>query len=229
PPAKAVLIHGRRSNLLPPLFMMPSGSGSAVDFIHFPSLHDGRRLYAISSPFSDRETEFTCTIEETIPAFRDAIRSVQPKGPYLLGGYSAGAIFALELVRQLDAEGEQIDALFILDFPAISHFSTASIPNHHGLSATDAKYGHLFVKDHAAHMRAVFNALHRYRPRPLPVSAQPQLALVIWATETPAVDFNEDEFQAVLAETPSEYHPLVRWAVAPRDHLRGPCGWDDLL
>ncbi|KAH9844986.1 Polyketide synthase [Teratosphaeria destructans] len=229
PSTKAVLIHGRRSNMLPPLFMMPSGSGSAVDFIHFPALHGGRRMYAISSPFSGCEEDFTCTIEETIPSFLDAIRSVQPKGPYLLGGYSAGAIFALELVRQLDAEGEQIDALFILDFPATSQFLTAPMPKHDGLSAVHAKYGHFFAVNRLAHTSAVFGALHRYRPRPLPVSAQPQLALVIWATESPVVDFNEDEFQAVLAETPSEYHPMARWFIAPRDHFRGPCGWDQLL
>jgi thioesterase domain-containing protein/malonyl CoA-acyl carrier protein transacylase/NAD(P)-dependent dehydrogenase (short-subunit alcohol dehydrogenase family)/acyl carrier protein len=45
------------------------------------------------------------------------IRIVQPRGPYLLGGFSGGGITALEIARLLLAEGEEIGALVMLDTP----------------------------------------------------------------------------------------------------------------
>ena len=39
----------------------------------------------------------------------------QPSGPYLLAGYSGGALTALEMARQLEAAREVVAQLFILD------------------------------------------------------------------------------------------------------------------
>ena len=43
------------------------------------------------------------------------LRQHQASGPYLLAGYSGGALTALEMARQLEAAGEVIARLFILD------------------------------------------------------------------------------------------------------------------
>ncbi|WP_293577353.1 type I polyketide synthase [Phaeobacter sp.] len=45
------------------------------------------------------------------------IRSVQPHGPYLLGGFSGGGLTAYEMAQQLDADGEETAALILLDTP----------------------------------------------------------------------------------------------------------------
>ena len=44
-----------------------------------------------------------------------AIREVQPQGPYLLGGWSAGGLIALEMAQQLLGQGESIRMLALLD------------------------------------------------------------------------------------------------------------------
>ncbi|MEV6847208.1 thioesterase domain-containing protein [Actinoplanes sp. NPDC051411] len=44
-----------------------------------------------------------------------AVRQVQPRGPYRLGGYSFGGLAALEMAQQLRAAGETVDALFLID------------------------------------------------------------------------------------------------------------------
>jgi thioesterase domain-containing protein len=49
-----------------------------------------------------------------------AMRKVQPKGPYLLGGYSAGGIIALEVAQQLKQQGEEVALLAVIDVPAQS-------------------------------------------------------------------------------------------------------------
>ena len=45
------------------------------------------------------------------------IRRIQPKGPYLIGGFSGGGIVGFEMVRQLEAVGERTAALILLDTP----------------------------------------------------------------------------------------------------------------
>ena len=44
-----------------------------------------------------------------------AIRQIQPTGPYRIGGQSFGGIVALETARQLEAQGQEVDVLFLLD------------------------------------------------------------------------------------------------------------------
>ena len=43
------------------------------------------------------------------------VRSVQPSGPYLLGGFSAGGLVAYEMAQQLTAVGEEIQFLALFD------------------------------------------------------------------------------------------------------------------
>jgi thioesterase domain-containing protein len=45
------------------------------------------------------------------------MRSVQPHGPYYLGGFSGGGITAYEIARQLRAAGEEVAFLGMLDTP----------------------------------------------------------------------------------------------------------------
>src|SRR5258708_14783093 len=44
-----------------------------------------------------------------------AVRRVQPKGPYLLGGWSFGGLVAFEMAQRLDALGETVALLALLD------------------------------------------------------------------------------------------------------------------
>jgi thioesterase domain-containing protein len=48
----------------------------------------------------------------------DAIRSVQPNGPYALGGHSFGGMVAFEMACRLRAAGEAVDVLIVLDSDA---------------------------------------------------------------------------------------------------------------
>ena len=45
----------------------------------------------------------------------EAIRSIQPSGPYLVGGYSFGGAIAFEIARQLHHCGEEIGLLALID------------------------------------------------------------------------------------------------------------------
>ena len=58
------------------------------------------------------------TLEEMADYYVNAVRSVQPTGPYLLGGFSWGSILAFEMAQQLNRAGEAVPLLVIMDTPA---------------------------------------------------------------------------------------------------------------
>ncbi|HET7233234.1 MAG TPA: amino acid adenylation domain-containing protein [Longimicrobium sp.] len=57
------------------------------------------------------------TVEAMAAAYVAALKDVQPAGPYLLGGWSMGAVVAFEAARQLRAAGEEIGCLVLIDPP----------------------------------------------------------------------------------------------------------------
>jgi hypothetical protein len=55
------------------------------------------------------------TVEEMAKAHIKSMRSVQPEGPYLLGGWCNGGLVAYEMARQLHAAGQKVDLLVLMD------------------------------------------------------------------------------------------------------------------
>jgi thioesterase domain-containing protein len=55
------------------------------------------------------------TARELAAIYVEHLRAVQPQGPYCLGGYSAGAVMALEIAIQLRAQGEVVGLVALLD------------------------------------------------------------------------------------------------------------------
>jgi thioesterase domain-containing protein len=72
--------------------------------LQHPGLYDDRR------PFT--------RIQAMAAHYIDALRTLQPEGPYLLGGWSMGALAAFEMAAQLRAQGESVAVLALLDPPA---------------------------------------------------------------------------------------------------------------
>ena len=55
------------------------------------------------------------TIETMAAAHIKAMRAIQPEGPYLLGGWCNGGLIAYEMARQLEAQGQKLDVLVLMD------------------------------------------------------------------------------------------------------------------
>ena len=55
------------------------------------------------------------SFEEVARAHVEAMRAIQPRGPYLLGGFCNGGLLAYEMARQLQAAGEQVDFLGLIN------------------------------------------------------------------------------------------------------------------
>ena len=57
------------------------------------------------------------TIEELAQSYVEAIRTIQPKGPYFLGGSSMGGTIAFEMAQRILREGDSVAMLAMLDTP----------------------------------------------------------------------------------------------------------------
>jgi amino acid adenylation domain-containing protein len=62
------------------------------------------------------------TCETIAAAHIAAMRAIQPHGPYLLGGFCNGGVIAFEMAQQLQAQGETVDLLAIIE-PGVAPFS----------------------------------------------------------------------------------------------------------
>jgi thioesterase domain-containing protein len=58
------------------------------------------------------------TIEAMAEDHLRTLRAFRPKGPYLLGGHCNGGLVAFEMARRLQAQGERVDLLVLLDASA---------------------------------------------------------------------------------------------------------------
>jgi pimeloyl-ACP methyl ester carboxylesterase/acyl carrier protein/SAM-dependent methyltransferase len=59
------------------------------------------------------------TLEEMVEHYVDCLRLVQPKGPYIMGGYSFGGLVAMRMAQRLQEQGETIRHLIMFDtYPA---------------------------------------------------------------------------------------------------------------
>jgi thioesterase domain-containing protein len=55
------------------------------------------------------------TIEAMAAAYIEAMRTVQPHGPYLLAAFCGAGLIAYEMAQQLRAQGESVDSLLLVD------------------------------------------------------------------------------------------------------------------
>ena len=72
-------------------------------------------LYGLQSQGLDGVSEPLHSIEEMAERYLQEIRAVQPTGPYYLGGYCLGGTVAYEMAQRLQAAGEEVALVAMLD------------------------------------------------------------------------------------------------------------------
>jgi thioesterase domain-containing protein len=77
-----------------------------------------------NQPFYCLERAQVDTIEEIASFYISKIKTVQSTGPYYLGGFCGFGMIALEMARQLAAQGEEVAALFLFE----SYSPTGMVP-----------------------------------------------------------------------------------------------------
>jgi thioesterase domain-containing protein len=113
-----VAMHDGEGGVRTPFFLVAGMFGNVLNLRHLAHLLGAERpvyglqargLYGDAAPHDD--------LVEAARDYLAELRVVQPRGPYLLGGFSGGGITAFEMARQLRAAGEEVGALVLLDTP----------------------------------------------------------------------------------------------------------------
>lgn len=81
------------------------------------SMGEGQPFYALQSKGIVVEDEPHTCLKTMAAYYLEAVREMQPEGPYMLGGYSLGGHIAYEMAQQLRAEGSSVGLLALLDSP----------------------------------------------------------------------------------------------------------------
>jgi acetoacetyl-CoA synthetase len=135
---QAALLEQRSSSELNPLIPLKSGSGTPVfigsglgggpaEFFQLVKyMQSSNPMFGLQPKGIEGFEEPSESIEEMAEFYLRAIRRLQPKGPYLLAGYSLGGLVALEMARNLRANGQEIALVIMLDcYPDLKVLSSA--------------------------------------------------------------------------------------------------------
>ncbi len=87
-----------------------------LELAHY--LGSDRSFYGIQPLGLDGKSTPLNRIEAIAAYYIQAIQTIQPHGPYFLGGWSFGGLVAFEMAQQLTQAGQEIALLAILDTPA---------------------------------------------------------------------------------------------------------------
>ncbi len=107
-------VHPMFGVVLPYLELAQHLSSNAEQFPDWGN----RSFYGLQPLGLDGKSPPLNRLEAIAAYYIQAIQTVQPQGPYLLGGWSFGGMVAFEMAQQLTQAGQQIELLAMLDTPA---------------------------------------------------------------------------------------------------------------
>lgn len=115
------------SSWSPLVSMKQTGSGGPVFLVHpaggsvlcYRGLADAvdADFFALQAPGPEAGRDVPGSVAEFAAEYVDEIRKVCPAGPYVLGGWSSGAVIAAEVASRLERLGDKVRLLFVLDSP----------------------------------------------------------------------------------------------------------------
>ena len=105
---------------LPPLFFVHAHGGNVIGYRDLAKrLGRNQPFYGLQSPqrATDSAEVQARRLEDMAAGYIDEIKTVQRHGPYALGGWCLGGDVAFEMARQLEASGEDVAVLLMVDNP----------------------------------------------------------------------------------------------------------------
>jgi acyl transferase domain-containing protein len=101
-----------------PFFLVAGMFGNVLNLRHLAQLVSSERpIFGLQARGLYGEHKPHETFEEMARDYLAELRTIQPHGPYYLGGFSGGGLTAYEMAQQLRAQGEEVPLLLLLDTP----------------------------------------------------------------------------------------------------------------
>ena len=106
-----------------PLFIVHGGEYNVLIFRNIAdNIDDKQRVYALQAKGLSGEVEPHKSVEEMASHYISEIKTINPDGPYALGGFSFGGIIAFEMAKQLKAQGKKVKILALFDSYVYPHY-----------------------------------------------------------------------------------------------------------
>jgi thioesterase domain-containing protein len=100
----------------PPVFAVHGGAGTVLLFNDLArSLDADQPMYALQAVGLYGDEPPLASVEEQAARYIEEIKSVQPEGPYVVGGYCYGGLVALEIANRLAAAGDEVPLLVMFN------------------------------------------------------------------------------------------------------------------
>lgn len=110
------LVPIRATGTRPPLFCIHPAGGTIYCYLALAKhLPDEIPIYGLQARGIDGEAAPHTTVIDMARYYADAIRTVQPEGPYQICGWSSGGIMTFEVARQLEAQGQELSLVALFD------------------------------------------------------------------------------------------------------------------
>lgn len=232
-PATSILLQGNPKVAIKKLFLFPDGSGSATSYATLPGISPDVCVYGLNCPYMRTPQDLTCSLDGLTIPYVEEIRRRQPRGPYNLGGWSAGGICAYDAARYLILKCETVERLLLLDSPfpigleklpprLYSFFSSIGL---FGESKTPPPNWLL------PHFLAFIDSLDAYKAVPFPFSDKELVnkipkTYLVWAKD--GVCGKPGDPRPVPASDGSKDPKEMTWLLNNRTDV-GPNGWDSLV
>jgi amino acid adenylation domain-containing protein len=99
-----------------PLFLVHAAGGGVLCYADLVRhLGADQPCYGLQARGLDGDQEPDTQIEVMARSYIELLRTAQPQGPYLLGGWSLGGVIAFEMAQQLTAQGQAVALLVMID------------------------------------------------------------------------------------------------------------------
>ncbi|HEX8556986.1 MAG TPA: amino acid adenylation domain-containing protein [Pyrinomonadaceae bacterium] len=129
-PASSALLMLQPRGHRPPFFCVHPAGVAPLCYVDLArQLGEGQPFYGLQSPEPGGRVEPGAKFEGLAARYVEALQSVQPRGPYLLGGWSMGGLAAFEVAQQLRRRGQHVALLALFDSPAPGAFGEAAEPD----------------------------------------------------------------------------------------------------
>jgi amino acid adenylation domain-containing protein len=112
-----------RSGTGTPLFLVHPVDGGVMWYTGLARELGDRPVYGLQIDEATHSNRRERSIVEYARTYLAEIRAVQPRGPYLLGGWSMGALVAFEMASQLLDAGEAVSRVLLVEPPMPSSVS----------------------------------------------------------------------------------------------------------
>jgi amino acid adenylation domain-containing protein len=110
-----------------PVFLIQAATGGVLCYASLVgSLKGERPIYGLNAPGEILAEQIS--VESMAELYIQAVKRIQPEGPYILGGWSLGGVMAYEVARKLSEAGDRIELVAMLDsYPSDGRLDAAKL------------------------------------------------------------------------------------------------------